>query len=110
MDWSGGTAIGTSLRTFNDEFMQTRANSKTIIIIISDGWDRGDVGLLAKEMKRLQHKTYKIFWLNPLLGSPSYQPLCKGMQAALPHIDYFFPAHNIESLIKLCNKLSDLNI
>ena len=109
LDWSGGTAIGSCLQTFNEEFMQAKAGNKTIVIIISDGWDRGDAGLLAREMKRTRQKVNKIFWLNPLLGSHSYQPLCKGMQAALPYIDHFLPAHNLESLVTLCKRLREFN-
>jgi hypothetical protein len=108
LDWSGGTTIGACLKSFNDQYMYPRAGNKTIVIIVSDGWDRGDTELLAQEIKRLQRKAHKIFWLNPLSGSPSYQPLCKGMQAALPYINYFLPANNLESLIKLCKKLDTL--
>jgi hypothetical protein len=108
LDWSGGTAIGSCLKSFNEQFMQAKAPNKTVVIIISDGWDRGDTELLAQEMRRLHQKAYKVLWLNPLLGSPSYQPLCKGIQAALPHIDYFLPAHNLESLVKLCKELGHL--
>lgn len=109
LDWSGGTAIGSCLQTLNQECMHARLHNKTIIIIVSDGWDRGDAGMLAREMMRLRQRTHKIFWLNPLLGSPSYQPLCKGIQAALPYIDYFLPAHNLESLINFWKRLGDLN-
>lgn len=100
-DWSGGTNIGHCLSTLLNRYSGTMLNNKTVVIIISDGWDRGDTELLEKEMKKLQRKSAKVIWLNPLLGSPDYKPICKGMTAALPHVDLFLPAHNLESLIAL---------
>jgi len=108
LDWSGGTTIGKCLKAFNEWFRRDSAAPRTIVIIISDGWDRGDTELLAHEMKRLRQRAHKLIWLNPLLGSPSYQPLCKGMQAALPYVDYFLPAHNLESLLHLCKRLREM--
>ena len=108
MDWSGGTRIGTSLQTFNKYLADKMLTRKSIVIIMSDGWDRGDVQLLEREMRTLKHKAHKVIWLNPLLGSPHYQPLCQGIKAVLPYCDYFLPVHNLESLIGLAKTLQPL--
>jgi uncharacterized protein with von Willebrand factor type A (vWA) domain len=97
-DWSGGTKIGMCLREFNETMALNRVTSKTVIVIISDGWDTGDTTILEAEMAKLRARAYRIVWLNPLLGSPKYQPLCKGMHTALPYIHDFMPVHNAESL------------
>lgn len=104
-DWAGGTDIGRCLREFNDRFARDMLKSKTVMIVVSDGWDRGDAGLMRLEMERLRRRVHKLVWLNPLLGSPGYQPLCLGMKTALPYLDYFLPAHNLESLIQLAKTL-----
>jgi hypothetical protein len=103
--WSGGTNIGGSLHTFNREFAPGLVTHRTVVVIISDGWDRGDVSLLEHEMQSLKRRCSKIIWLNPLLASDNYEPLCKGMQAALPYIDHFLSVHNLSSLIALGQKL-----
>jgi uncharacterized protein with von Willebrand factor type A (vWA) domain len=77
-------------------------------MIISDGWDRGDVDLLRKQMARLQRYSYRLIWLNPLLGSPTYQPLTRGIQAALPYVDDFLPVHNLHSLEDLAEIMADV--
>jgi uncharacterized protein with von Willebrand factor type A (vWA) domain len=104
-DWSGGTDIGRCLGTFNTRFGRTLVTSKSVVIVVSDGWDRGDAERLRREMERLQQRCHRLVWLNPLLGSPGYQPLTRGMQAALPYVDDFLPAHNLESLANLGRKL-----
>jgi hypothetical protein len=104
-DWAGGTDIGGCLREFNDHFARDMLHSRTVMIIVSDGWDRGDPELMRKEMTRLRKRVHKLMWLNPLLGTPGYQPLCLGMKTALPYLDYFLPAHNLESLIQLAKTL-----
>ncbi len=101
LGWSGGTNIGRSLYTFNREFAPSLATRRTVVVIISDGWDRGDVTLLEREMRSLRRRCRKIIWLNPLLASENYEPLCKGMQAALPYIDLFLSVHNLNSLVYL---------
>ncbi|MBI3328233.1 MAG: VWA domain-containing protein [Nitrospinae bacterium] len=108
MDWSGGTKIGACLQTFNTYLADKMLTRKSVLIIMSDGWDRGDVQLLEREMRLLRHKAYRIIWLNPLLGSPHYQPLCQGIKAVLPHCDYFLPVHNLESLMGLAKMLHPL--
>jgi uncharacterized protein with von Willebrand factor type A (vWA) domain len=108
MDWSGGTKIGASLQTFNKYLADKMLTRKTVVIIMSDGWDRGDVQLLEREMRTLKHKSYRIIWLNPLLGSPHYQPLCQGIKTVLPYCDYFLPVHNLESLVQLAKTLQPI--
>ena len=104
-DWAGGTDIGGCLREFNDKYARDMLRSRTVMIIVSDGWDRGDAELMRMEMARLRRRTHKLLWLNPLLGSPGYQPLCLGMKTALPYLDHFMPAHNLESLVELARTL-----
>jgi uncharacterized protein with von Willebrand factor type A (vWA) domain len=108
LGWSGGTNIGRSLHTFNREFAPSLVTHRTVVVIISDGWDRGDVGLLEREIRALKRRCHKIIWLNPLLASDSYEPLCKGMQAALPYLDLFLSVHNLNSLIALGRTLQKL--
>lgn len=108
-DWSGGTRIGQSLQTFNQEWARRVLRNGAVVLIISDGWDRGDPQLLAQEMARLQRSCYRLIWLNPLLGSPRYEPLTRGMQAALPYIDDFMPIHNFASLEALARHLERID-
>ena len=95
--WSGGTRIGESLAAFNAEWLR-RIDKRTVVIILSDGWDTGEPEQLAHAMRQLQRRAGRLIWLNPLLGSSSYEPLTRGMQTALRHIDVFAPAHDIASL------------
>ena len=108
LGWSGGTNIGRSLGAFNREFAPSLVTHRTVVVIISDGWDRGDVSLLEREMKTLKRHCYKILWLNPLLASENYQPLCKGMRAALPYLDLFLSVHNLNSLVTLGRTLQKM--
>jgi len=101
LGWSGGTNIGRSLHTFNRSFAPSMVTHRSVVVIISDGWDRGDVSLLEREMQDLKRRCKKIIWLNPLLASDNYEPLCKGMQAALPYLDLFLSVHNVNSLVAL---------
>jgi uncharacterized protein with von Willebrand factor type A (vWA) domain len=105
-DWSGGTQIGNCLRTFNFEYGRTILNSRTIVLIISDGWDRGDTETLGEEMDRLRKKCHRLIWLNPLLGSPGYRPIDRGMRTALPFCDEFMSAHNLDSLVDMANHIA----
>lgn len=107
-DWSGGTRIGASLREFNLRWARRVLGQGAIVLIISDGWDRGDPALLGAQMARLQRSSYRLLWLNPLLGDREYQPLTRGMQAALPYIDDFLPVHNLNSLEDLGALLAGL--
>jgi uncharacterized protein with von Willebrand factor type A (vWA) domain len=108
LGWSGGTNIGRSLHTFNRDFAPSMVTHRTIIVVISDGWDRGDVSLLEREMQDLKRRCRKIIWLNPLLASENYEPLCKGMQAALPYLDMFLSVHNVNSLVDLGRTLQKM--
>ena len=108
LGWSGGTNIGRSLQTFNRNFAPAMVTSRTIVVIISDGWDRGDVSLLERQMQDLKRRCKKVIWLNPLLASENYEPLCKGMQAALPYIDLFLSVHNVNSLVALGRTLQKM--
>lgn len=107
-DWSGGTRIGESLRAFNRHWARRVLGHGAIVIVISDGWDRGDPEVLATEMERLQRASYRLIWLNPLLGSGSYQPLTQGILAALPYVDDFLPVHNLASLNALAELLNEI--
>ena len=95
--WSGGTRIGASLAMFNDQWLR-RIDKRTVIIILSDGWDTGDPEELARTLSQLKRRAGRLIWLNPLLGSESYEPQTQGMQAALPFINVFAPAHDLASL------------
>ncbi len=107
-DWAGGTRIGEAVKTFNYQWLRRTLRGQAIVMIISDGWDRGEPELLARETSRLQRSCHRLMWLNPLLGSPDYQPLTQGMQAALPYVDDFLPVHNMNSLQALADRLSDI--
>ena len=107
-DWSGGTRIGEALKTFNFIWARRVLGRGAVVLLISDGWDTGDPGLLRQEMARLQRSCYRLIWLNPLLGAPDYEPLTRGMQAALPYIDDFLPVHNLASLEDLALRLARL--
>ncbi|MCC7104628.1 MAG: VWA domain-containing protein [Chloroflexi bacterium] len=106
-DWSGGTRIGQSLRTFNQEYGRKLVDHNTIVLILSDGLDTGDAEVLGEAMEELAERACKVIWLNPLLGSQDYRPLARGMSTALPHVDVFAPAHNLASLKELSRHLSD---
>ena len=108
LGWSGGTNIGRSLHTFNRNFAPSLVTHRTVVVIISDGWDRGDVSLLEREMQDIKRRCKKIIWLNPLLASENYEPLCKGMQAALPYLDLFLSVHNVKSLVTLGRTLEKM--
>jgi uncharacterized protein len=108
-DWSGGTRIGDALHFFNQKWGRRVLGRGAVVLIISDGWDRGDASVLEVEMDRLQHSCHRLIWLNPLLGSPEYRPLTIGMKTALPYIDNFLPAHNLDSLIHLGNLLGTID-
>jgi uncharacterized protein len=107
-DWSGGTRIGEAIKTFNYQWARRVLRSGATVVVISDGWDRGDPELLGREMARLQRSCRRLIWLNPLLGAPGYQPLTQGMRAAMPYIDEFLPIHNLQSLEALADLLSQV--
>ena len=97
-DWSGGTRLGDGLRRFNDEWGVRGAARGAVVVILSDGWDRGDPEVLGAEMARLGRVAHRVVWVNPLKASPAYAPLARGMAAALPHVDEFVEGHSVASL------------
>jgi uncharacterized protein with von Willebrand factor type A (vWA) domain len=103
--WSGGTKIGESVAALNAGWPRL-VDRRTALIILSDGWDTGDPDVLGAALHELRWRVGRVIWLNPLLGSPSYEPLTRGMQAALPHLDVFAPAHDLASLERLAVHLS----
>jgi uncharacterized protein with von Willebrand factor type A (vWA) domain len=107
-DWAGGTRIGYAVKRFNFDWARRVLGRGAVVLLISDGWDRGDPALLAKEMHRLQRSCHRLIWLNPLLGSTRYEPLTRGMQAALPYVDDFLAVHNLSSLQDLASHLARL--
>ena len=108
-DWSGGTKIGQCLHFFNERYARTLAAQSAVVILISDGWDRGEPELLDVEMKRIKRKARRVIWMNPLLGSPEYRPLCQGMRTALPYVDHFLPASTLRGLKSLGEILAALS-
>jgi uncharacterized protein with von Willebrand factor type A (vWA) domain len=100
-DWSGGTRIGESLAEFVARHQHHLLNRSTVVVILSDGLDRGDPGVLVEAMRVMRARARRVIWLNPLLGDPRYQPLARGMEAALPFVDHLASAHNLESLQRL---------
>lgn len=108
-DWSGGTRIGQSLHVFNERYARTLTAQSAVIILISDGWDRGEPELLDVEMKRIKRKARRVIWMNPLLASPEYRPLCQGMRTALPYVDHFLPASTLQGLKKMGDILATLS-
>jgi uncharacterized protein len=103
--WSGGTKIGESVTALGTGWPRL-FDRRTAVIILSDGWDTGDPAILGSALRDMKRRAGRIIWLNPLLGSPSYEPLTRGMQAALPYVDVFAPAHDLASLERLAAHLS----
>ena len=99
--WGGGTRIGGCLEIFNKNYAQSMLDARSVVVIMSDGFDTGEPALLEQQMKKLRGRSKRILWLNPLLGWKDYAPVAQGMSAALPFIDLFAPAHNLESLMAL---------
>ena len=106
--WSSGTKIGGCLHEFNVTFAKRVLSGRTMTLILSDGLDTGEPELLASELSKIKRKTRRLIWLNPLKGSEGYQPLARGMQAALPEIDVFKSAHSLESILELERYLADV--
>ena len=107
-DFGGGTRIGEALRQFNVRWARRVRSQARIVLLISDGWDRGEPDRLRTEIGRLQRSCHRLIWLNPLLGSPDYMPLALGMKTALPSIDDLLPVHNLASLEALARHLNSL--
>ena len=98
VDWSGGTRLGACLREFNDDWGVRGLARGATVVVLSDGWDRGEPELLGAEVERLHRITHRLIWVNPLKASAGYEPLARGMAAALPHVDQFLEGHSLASL------------
>jgi uncharacterized protein with von Willebrand factor type A (vWA) domain len=109
-DWAGGTRIGANLKALNDDWGRLGVTRGAVVVIVSDGWERGDISALEREMARLRLTAHTLAWVNPLAGEPGYQPLAQGMAAALPYLDNFLPGHNLRSLETLAEVLESLPI
>jgi uncharacterized protein with von Willebrand factor type A (vWA) domain len=105
-DWGGGTRIGDCLQAFHAQWAPLVLGRGAVVMLISDGCDRGDIALLSGQLARLRQRSHRLIWLNPWLGQDGYQPSVRGMQAALPHIDYLLPIHNLASLEQLVDALA----
>ena len=105
-DWSGGTRLGDGLRRFNDEWGVRGLARGATVVVLSDGWDRGDPEALAEQMGRLHRVAYQIIWVNPLKAAPGYAPLARGMAAALPWVDHFVEGHSLAALEHLAGVIA----
>ena len=97
-DWAGGTRIGEALRAFNDRHGRRGMARDAVVVIVSDGWERGDPALLAREMERLARLAHRIVWVNPRVAAPGFAPLTGGMAAAMPHVDELLSGHSVAAL------------
>jgi uncharacterized protein with von Willebrand factor type A (vWA) domain len=109
-DWAGGTRIGANLHTLGDVWGRRGLTRGAVVVIVSDGWERGEIPALVSEMERLRRVSHTVVWVNPLAGEPGYEPLAQGMAAALPYVDHFLPGHNLNSLTALAEVLESLPI
>jgi len=107
LDWSGGTRLGEGMREFNDRWGVRGLARNSIVVILSDGWDRGDPDLLAEQMERLRRVTHRLVWVNPLKVTPGYAPLARGMAAALPYVDHFVEGHSVAAMEELNRVISE---
>ncbi len=105
-DWSGGTRLGEGLREFNDRWGVSGMARGAVVVILSDGWDRGDPEVLGEQMARLQRVAFRVVWVNPLKATPEYAPLARGMAAALPYVDEFVEGHSVAALENLVDVIS----
>jgi uncharacterized protein with von Willebrand factor type A (vWA) domain len=108
-DWSGGTRIGDALRVFHQRWRRRTLHSRSIVILISDGWDRGEPRVLRDEIARLHRSCHRLIWLNPLIGTIDYAPLTRGLQAALPFVDDFLPVRTLRDVRDLALHLGALD-
>jgi hypothetical protein len=108
VDWGSGTRIGASLADFNAVYGRRALSRGAVVVVVSDGWERDDPGLVGREMAKLARAAYAVVWVNPLKGSPEYEPLAGGMRAALPFVDRFLSGHNLVSLEELATVLAGI--
>jgi uncharacterized protein with von Willebrand factor type A (vWA) domain len=106
-DWSGGTRIGASLRELNRRWVRRAIRSGAVVLLVSDGWERDDPAVLAREVATLRRSCHRLVWLDPLAGRPGFEPLARGLVAALPHVDEFVPCGDVRSLEALAGRLGD---
>ena len=99
--WRGGTRIGACLEEFRVQFGHRALSANTVVLVLSDGLDTGEPARLAGQVAHIRRRARRLLWLSPLLGMRGYEPLTRGIQAVLPHVDHFVPAHNLESLLSL---------
>jgi uncharacterized protein with von Willebrand factor type A (vWA) domain len=107
-DWSGGTRIGESIKAYNDEWGRRALTRGAVVVILSDGCERGDTQLVGREMERLARQAFAVVWVNPLKGHPEYEPQAGGMRAALPYVDRFLSGHDVASLEALGTVLAGI--
>ena len=107
-DWGGGTRIGESLRAYNEQYGRRGMTRGAVAVVVSDGWERGDLGLLDSELARLHRQAHRLVWVNPLKGHSGFEPLAGGMRVALRHSDVFVEGHNLAALEALAEVLSTL--
>jgi hypothetical protein len=107
-DWSGGTRIGDALKTLHQQWMRRVLHGGPVVLLISDGWDRGDPEVLRQQVARLHRSCHRLIWLNPLIGTADYAPLTRGLQAALPYVDDFLPARTLTNLVDLSLHLNSV--
>jgi len=108
VDWGSGTRIGSALQEFNVTYGRRALSRGAVVVVVSDGWERDDPGLIGREMAKLARAAYAVVWVNPLKGNPEYQPLAGGMRAALPFVDRFLAGHNLRSLEELAAVLAGI--
>jgi uncharacterized protein with von Willebrand factor type A (vWA) domain len=108
VDWSGGTRIGESLRELNRRWVRRTVRSGAVVLLVSDGWERGDPALLAREMATLRRSCHRLLWIDPLAARGGFEPATAGLRAALPHVDELVPAASVASLEELAGRLGSL--
>ena len=105
-DWSGGTRLGEMIGRFNDEWGVRGMARGAVVVILSDGWDRGDPEVMAEQMQRLARVAHRVVWVNPLKATPGYEPIARGMAAALPFVDTFIEGHSLAALENLAQEIA----
>jgi uncharacterized protein len=105
-DWAGGTRLGDMMREFNDHWGVRGMARNAVVVVLSDGWDRGEPEVLAEQMERLHRVAHRVIWVNPLKATPGYEPLARGMAAALPHVDRFIEGHSLAALEHLAKEIA----
>jgi uncharacterized protein with von Willebrand factor type A (vWA) domain len=108
VDWSGGTRIGECLRELNHHWIRRAVRSSAVVLLVSDGWERGDPAVQAQEMATLHRSCYRLIWLDPLASRPGFEPTTIGLRAALPYIDELVPCASVASLTEMAERLGSL--